>query len=316
MYDRILVPLDGSELAEQVLPYVEILAPKLQAEVLFLRAINPELLARYSPEGPLPVDIYERIIEAETAVATEYLDNVAKRLRAGGVVVRRETVFGPPASAIIDAANRGPGTTLVAMTTHGRTGLARFALGSVAELVVRGADAPVLLVRALAERPTALAPIMVPLDGSPLAEAILPSVEALAPALAAPVLLVRALERHEAPDADIYLAEVDGAGHPLPEWMFLHTFHLAQIQEYLERVSERLRRAGVVEVCSQVVGGPAAAAITNTALRERVGLIAMATHGRSGIVRWALGSVADRILHTATVPVLLVRGREQPPQEK
>lgn len=307
MYEQLLVPLDGSELAEKTLPYVEVLAPKLRAEVVLLRAVNIELLARYLPEGPLPPDVYQRVIDAETEAAADYLNGVAERLRSLGIATRVEVPLAPPASAILDAVAHAR-STLITMATHGRTGLARFALGSVAELVVRGAEAPVLLVRALTEQPHALDPILVPLDGSPLAEVALPHAEALAVALAARVVLVRALDPAEAPEVRTALKEAGSALEPLPDWVLTHTHPAVDAAGYLKQIDERLRTVGIRDVRYEVVLGPAAEAILAAVARHGAGLIVMATHGRTGLQRWVMGSVADRVLHTVTVPLLLVRG--------
>jgi nucleotide-binding universal stress UspA family protein len=175
--------------------------------------------------------------------------------------------------------------TLVMMSTHGRTGLSRFALGSVAELVVREAATPVFLVRGLADHPCTFDSILVPLDGSTIAEAVLPCVEAIAPALKSKVFLLRVPANEDVTDA----------------------------RDYLTAIATRLRAAGIKDVHTSVRPGPADEAIIHTAERENVSFIAMATHGRSGVRRWVLGSIADRVLHTAPIPTLLVRGEEGPP---
>ena len=281
MYDRLVVPLDGSETAEAVLPYVELLSQRLNAQVQLLQAVNPPLVSPYAAETYVAPNVYQQIIDAENAAAADYLNRIAERLRARGINPTTQVIFGPATTAIVDATTEAD-AEIVAMTTHGRTGLARFALGSVAELVVREAQAPVFLVRAFGEQPQSLDNILVPLDGSAVAEAVLPVVEALVPALGARVLLLRATNGDES-------GSTGG--------------------EYLQQVAGRLRENGIGEVDHETVRGSPADAILDATGRVGADLIAMATHGRGGVGRWVFGSVAYRVVHAATVPTLLVRGR-------
>lgn len=151
-YQRVLVPLDGSELAEEVLPLVEKLAGPVDAEVTLLRVVEPispgEAMAS---AGVLTPDaLLAREIDAKAYVAT-----VARRLAGKGIRVKPRVSVGPAAEAIL-AAVGATGTDLVAMTTHGRSAVARLLFGSVAEAVLRGSPVPVLLIRAHA--PVAASP--------------------------------------------------------------------------------------------------------------------------------------------------------------
>jgi nucleotide-binding universal stress UspA family protein len=193
------------------------------------------------------------------------------------VAVHADVVFAPPATAIIDTADE---SSIVAMTTHGRTGLARFVLGSVASLVVRSLAAPVLVVRPFTVPSGDLDRILVPLDGSAAAESVVPVVAALAPAFGARVHLLMVRSDGEGLDGD-----------------------------YLQGVAARLHDAGVQDVSEEVVAGHPAETITKVAGERRMKLIALATHGWGGLRRRAFGSVTDQILHGAMLPVLLVRAR-------
>jgi nucleotide-binding universal stress UspA family protein len=155
MYSHILVALDGSEVAEQVLPHVEALAEKFGSRVTLLRAIMPPALPLMETPMGLPVtpytsEVYVEAAEAERQAASDYLREVGDRLRERGFQVEHELPDGPPASVIVERAG-ALGTDLIAMTTHGRGGLERLLLGSVAEEALRKAPCPVLLVRAKAE---------------------------------------------------------------------------------------------------------------------------------------------------------------------
>lgn len=153
MLDKILVPLDGSDLAENVLPVVEELAEKLSAEVILLQAVTPSTQAMSeaapgaitSPE--LSVDIAKRRVEAETGAAERYLESVRQRLADKGLTASTSVTEGSPAAAILQSAKDND-ASLIALATHGRGGLARAVMGSVADAVVRNAAAPVFLVRA------------------------------------------------------------------------------------------------------------------------------------------------------------------------
>ena len=157
MYTHILVSLDGSEIAEQVLPHVEALAEKFGSRIILLRAIMPPALPLMETPMGLPVtpyttEVYVEAAEDERRAASDYLKGVGDRLRKRGFQVEEVVIDGPAAGEIIEQAG-ALGTNLIAMTTHGRGGLERLLLGSVAEEVVRKAPCPVLLVRAKAETP-------------------------------------------------------------------------------------------------------------------------------------------------------------------
>ena len=143
MYRRMLVPLDGSELAETILPFVEQVAGPLGAEVILLRVVEPVSAA----EAIVSVGVVAQDVVARHELeAKRYLSQVEPRLSKKGLRVRTRIALGPPADAILGAVNTS-GADLVAMTTHGRSGLGRALFGSVAESVLRASPVPVLLMR-------------------------------------------------------------------------------------------------------------------------------------------------------------------------
>ncbi len=151
MYDRILVALDGSVVAEQVLPHVQALAKAFGSAVILLRATTPpeEITPTAAAGATLvsgPMVDTTSIIEAEVRAASTYLDATAESLRSAGLRVVCVQQDGPPAHVILELA-RERHVDLIAMTTHGRGGLLRLALGSVADEVLHNAICPVLLVR-------------------------------------------------------------------------------------------------------------------------------------------------------------------------
>jgi nucleotide-binding universal stress UspA family protein len=151
MYRRILVALDGSATAEQVLPHVEALAERFGSTVVLLRAVTPPerlMAAVVEPGTGVGVDpeTFQNIGQAERADAREYLEKTAQRLEARGLSVDIEAPEADAADVIVARASEQD-VDLIAMTTHGRGGLGRLIFGSVAEAVLRAAPCPVLLVR-------------------------------------------------------------------------------------------------------------------------------------------------------------------------
>jgi nucleotide-binding universal stress UspA family protein len=142
MYKKILVPLDGSDLAEAVLPHVESLAKANDAQVVIVRvALNPA--TEFAMTDP---SIAGRMVETLESNAKEYLSEVCKRLMGQGLKVSMQIAEGPIADSILQVA-ADEKIDLIAMSTHGRSGVARWLIGSIADKVVRGANIPVLLIR-------------------------------------------------------------------------------------------------------------------------------------------------------------------------
>ena len=278
---RILVPLDGSPLSEAIVPLAETLARDYEAELILVRALR----TLNSPEAEVKAQE-----EAEA-----YLRGLAARVEARGIPVTWKVWYDDPDRALADAA-RFNGVDLVTMTTHGRGGLSRLVFGSVAESLVRKATVPILLVRGqLTWQAGGLGTILVPLDGSELSEAILPTVERLAGPFDLGIELVRAIEPLPAYAA----AEVSTAR--TEEMIALEE---SDAEQYLRKVSAPLEAKGL-RVGQSVARGLAVDVILRRAAQVGVGLIAMSTHGRTGVGRLLVGSVAERVLHAAPVPILL-----------
>jgi nucleotide-binding universal stress UspA family protein len=311
----ILVPLDGSALAEQVLPYVRLLAPLLGARVCLLRVameladedvFAESMVAAYGALDPrVPRERVQQAWDRQRQHAEGYLASLALQLQYDGFDVATEVRIGPPAEVIVETAAAEP-DTLIAMATHGLSGLRRWALGSVTDKVIHASSCPVLVVRGGEEAPAGLelTRIMVPQDGSELARQALPLATELARSAAAELLLIEAVP----PLLEAYPG-MRPLGRPLPNAVAsLHALREQAQQELSTLVGtleqEQVRASGVV------VSGYAAEAIVDMAEQRKAGLIVMATHGYSGLRRWALGSVADKVLHTSAIPLLLVRAKE------
>ncbi len=289
---RLLVPLDESPLAETILPVAEEWAKEEEAEVILVRALpGPPSLAAADSE------LQGRAVgEAET-----YLKAVAERLERRGVKRARWGVWHEEPAAAIAQAGAEYGVEMVAMATHGRSGLSRLVLGSVAEAVIRAVQVPVLLMRGQsAWKPWATGKVLVPLDGSESAEAILPVVERLAGPRDLTIVLFNAVE----PLASAALSEAPTR----PDQLM--ALRRGDAERYLAKVAEALWGKGLRAECAVKFGKPAET-IAAFAGREQADLIAMATHGRSGLGRLLLGSVAAGVLKGASVPVLLFRAGER-----
>ena len=292
MYSRILVPLDGSPAAEQVLPLTKAIAEQFHSSVILFRAIAP--LHDAPSKGRPRVDA-DKQIELSRWAALEYLQAIGRDFAACDIPAECQTEVGSPAWTILDFAQIEH-VDLIALTTHGRTGGHRSEYGRVADRVVHAARVPSLVVRA-SDVPSAAAPItriLVPLDGSVLAERALEPARQLAAAFHAELLLLRVWQ-------DPVYSEV-------PEAV------LDEMERQARRAAEGYMKAAVlkakdwnVSVNAESHLGPVAERIVETAKERSAGLIVMSSHGRSGLGRWVMGSVTDRVLAASPVPVLLIR---------
>lgn len=271
LFRTILIPLDGSVQAETALPLARDLARALDAELVLLRAALARTADGVSP-GSAQVQV---VTEAE-----EYLARHEVALRSFGVRCRSVVPYGPAAESIVDNADLQR-ADLVVMSAHGGSGTSRWAHGGVADKVVGGLAAPVLLVQGETANTDQPGVIVLPLDGSDLAEALVPSAAETARAIGWSVRLLSVVpdEEHE----------------------------VAEAQRYLQRVAAWLIERGIPTTTQVRSGSPAEVIVENSSLGGSRGLIAISTHGRSGIGRWAYGSVADRVIHQATGPLLLFR---------
>ncbi|HZR98901.1 MAG TPA: universal stress protein [Chloroflexota bacterium] len=300
-----IVPLDGSERAEAALPWAALLARTQGLPLVLLRVVPPAYLVAPGFDGALPYlspETYDRLEAAEREAAASYLAAVQARLAADGIAVETVTRTGLPAETILDVADER-GAAAIVLATHGRGGLTRLVLGSVAERVVAQATTPLLLVRAAegaVSRPAELSRLLVPLDGSALAERALDLAAAIAPPGATRLLLrvVAPVERA--------MPGVGAAGTYIDVEATERA--TAAADAYLDEVRQRLS-AGGYAVQTAVRRGQPAAEILAAAREAAASLIVLSTHGRTGPRRWLLGSVADAVVRGADSPVFLVSAR-------
>lgn len=298
MYKKILVPLDGSTTAEAVLPYVEAFAAGFKTAVELLSVIDIGAMTTHL--APDRVRHLDSVVAYEEKRCTAYLEDVAKLFSGSGAECR--IVRGTPAEIILEGTHDDR-DTLIAMATHGRSGPKRWLLGSVAEKVLRGTSLPLFLVRAAAAKTAPqriINSMVVPLDGSPLAEQILPTVCRWARALDVEVTLIRAFE--------FPTAAYVGSEAYLPDYDKFREEARREAADYLKAKEKVLVGEGVRTVSILTLEGPAADEIISYAQTAPAAVIAMSTHGRSGIQRWMLGSVTEKVVRHADDPVLVVRG--------
>lgn len=280
MLSRIVVPLDGSPLAEEILPHLRRILRQVDAEVVLVRTANPAPLA----VPPTAVDV-------TVGEAWSYLGRIAAELTEQGLRARARVDLGPAGAQIARAAE-AERASLIAMTTRGRTGAGRAFLGSVAEEVVRRAAVPVLVVRvpdlpsppAVSEVPEPIRRVLVPVDGSDR------SLHAFTPAA----------EMCRLFDGRLHFVRVLGRDDQAER---------AQAQAQLGALEERSRALGI-EAVSTVTEGDPAERILELARVHKADVVAMATHGRRGLARLLMGSVTEAVLRRSEVPLLVVRSAE------
>jgi nucleotide-binding universal stress UspA family protein len=243
----------------------------------------------------------DTMVEDAERNSSEYLKGIAAK--ATGVNIRWSVEKGKPEDVIIERAAPDK-NTLIAMATHGRSGLNRWVLGSVAEKVLRGCENPLLLVRASeavnAEEKAVIKSVIVPLDGSELAERVLPSVAALAKAMNLEVVLFRAY--------NIPYSVYGGTdGYSAIDFEQIIAGLKEEAVEYLEKKTAALKNQGLAKVSYVTKEGIGADEIIALGHATPDNLIAMCSHGRSGVRRWVLGSVTETVVRHCGDPVLVIR---------
>ena len=300
MYTRMLIPLDGSKLAENVLPYARALARALDLRIELLSVVDTMDFAKTTHAGH--VRDFDPIIEAAVREGEQYLENVARSF-AGMTVDNCVVEQGQADQIIVEKAARDK-ETLIGMATRGRSGIHRWLMGSVAEKVLRGATNPLLLVRGdeegKSEGVATLKSIIVPLDGSKRAEAVLPPAMDLSKKLSLEIVLTRAYQ--------LPLSAYPGADAAyIPNQDAFLTAVRGEASAYLEAKVNEIRGNGIEKVSFILLVGSGADEIIDLARTTPDNLIAMCTHGRSGVKRWALGSVTEKVVRHSGDPVLVVR---------
>jgi nucleotide-binding universal stress UspA family protein len=304
MFKQILVPLDGSTRAEQALPVATRLARALSGSIILMRVANfPMDYGGGYTQAPL---MTEQVIETGLDNIDDYLKKVATSEALAGIGIRTEAMFGQPLQDIL-AVVESRRADLVVICSHGRTGLKRWALGSVAQALAHQSPVPLLVLRE-GGQVTAISsgaitnPVcaLVALDGSPFAETALIPAANLVAALAAPN------------EAILHLAHV--VTHIGDEAQQRAKKYIADVTEQLQL---KLKNLNLSITWSLLRDRDVAGSIVDLAEHGASGtkaeqvhscdLIAMSTHGRGGLERLMMGSVTERVLHSTKLPMLIVR---------
>ena len=320
MFQRILVPLDGSHRAERAIPVAARLARASSGSVVLLRAVHTPV--EFWPSLVSEPKMAQTIVDTDLADTKKYLAGITTTPALDGIPTETVVLFGPPAAAILSVANSSH-ADLIVLCSHGYTGMTRWVLGSVAEKVVRHAPIPVFVLREggpvpAGPHPDAIRPLraLVALDGSSHAKTAIEPAAQLIAALAAPaqgMLHLTRVVKPVTPESE----EKDPEGSQ----QFLH-----KAKRYLSSTVEHLREGLITPAVADLkvpvtwsvaVDMDVASALIRVAENgedtEGAGvfggcdLIAMATHGYGGIQRWAMGSITERVLSATKLPLLIVR---------
>ena len=323
MVKRIVVPLDGSIRAERAIPVAARIARASGGSLVLLRVVSAA--TEYWPNMVAEPTMRQVAIDADLAEAEKYLSEVATRTKLDNVPTETVALYGSTASTILDVAHSSR-ADLIVLCSHGYTGMTRWVLGSVAEKVARHADMPVLILREggpvpAGPHPDAVRPLraLVALDGSAHAKAALEPAASLIAALAAPAAGALHLVR-VVPPVTTERGAQDLAARSSSEPV------LHRAKRYLSATVEHLHEGLTVPAVADLnltitwsvaVETDVARAIIRLAENgedtEGAGVfggcdvIAMATHGYSGLQRWAMGSITQRVLSATTLPLLVVR---------
>ena len=301
MFTKMLIPLDGSRTAEKVLPYARALGGVLKIPVELLAVVDIGEMATHIAASK--ARFLDAMVQDAERSCSEYLKAVAAK--ATGVNIKWSVEKGRPEEVITEKAVADK-NALIAMATHGRSGLNRWMLGSVAEKVLRGCENPLLMVRASeevdAEEKVRLKSVIVPLDGSELAERVIPSVVALAKAMNIEVVLFRA---YSIP----YSVYSGTEGYSAINFEELIAAVKDEAVGYLEKKTAELKKDGLAKVSYVAKEGLSADEVIALGRATQDNLIAMCSHGRSGVKRWVLGSVTETVVRHSGDPVLVVRAR-------
>jgi len=287
-FERILVPLDGSELAEKALPYATAIA-KLNKSAVLLFAVS------ITSKGG-----------RRSRLLKSYLDVNSKTLESSGINVSTHIAYGEVADEIVKYTENNQ-INLIIISSHGYSGIKRWMLGSVAQKVLQSTTAPVLLIKSKSSsrQKAKFEKILVPLDCSPFSLTTLKYVEGLVKKTGSEILLLDVAEPPVVPSYGI---------HPInPEWEKYRDTIWSELNkqssEYLNKIKADLAKGGLAAKTIVVKGenGKVAEEILKVAEEEKVSLIAITTHGRSGVSRWVYGSVANRLVEESSQPILLIR---------
>jgi len=284
MWKKILVPLDGSDLAELALPYAQELVSAFDSELILLYVSEP---AEHE---------YLHMHQL-------YLEKVAVQMKKLVKRVSPLVVSGKPAEEIVKYTEKND-IGLIIMASHGRSGIIPWATGGIASKVIDATGVPLLLIKTTKPRRKTkgkhlISRILLPLDGSEAGEAAITRVKELKFRFEAEVILLEVVPEGR------HLRTVGGLDYILFPEQELETFK-TEARGYLDKVYKRMQR-GKGELKVEIKSGEVVKEILNYAKRKKASLIAISSHGHSGMTKWVFGSTAQEIIQDSPIPVLVVK---------
>lgn len=301
MFKRILIPLDGSSLAECVLPHVVAMADAYEPEVTLARVLECEPATGLQFVDPLDWELCKAEAEA-------YLTGITNRLSDVGLETQSRLLEGRPAERIVEYA-QGNEIDLIVLSSHGRAGLSRWNVNSIARKVVQHSKRSSMIVRAYRPASTNLGEmrysrLLVPLDGSSRAECVLSTAATLTRHYDAHLILTHVISR---PTMPLRMPHSDADAQ-------LITRFVERSQELAEEYMEQLRLRMSVPFDSRVIVSDDVSACLHQLVDDKeIDLVLMSAHGRSGQTRWPFGSVTTSFIEYGTTPLLIVQ--DLPPHE-
>ena len=296
MFNRILLPMDRSSLAECVLPHAIVIARAFESKLTLAHVMEAgHRVNWYRPVDPLSW----RIRKAE---AQGYLDDLARRLQEAGLTTEKQMLEGPAAERIIEF-SRTNDVPLIMLSSHGQTGLSGWNVSGTVQKIVLRAHTSIMMVRAYQRTPTEIAGLryhrlLVPLDGSQRAEFILPAVATLARAHEAQIVLAHVVRRPDMPRQMPPSREDSELADRLVE-----RNHAEAIQ-YLENLRSRLPGASEARV---LVSEQVTATLHELVEQENIDLVLLSAHGQSGLTRWPFGGVVMSFITFGATPLLVMQ---------
>lgn len=322
MFRRVLVPLDGSGRAERAIPVAARIARSSGGSVVLLRVVSTSI--EFWPYMAPQPTLAQTVIDADLEDAAKYLASVTALSELNGVSTETMTLYGPTAATILSVAYSHD-VDVIVMCSHGYTGVTRWIMGSVAEKIARHSSVPVLILRE--GGPIPAGPhvdgrpfrVLVPLDGSMRAKAAIEPAAALVSELATPgqgaLHLMRVVKSHTE-EAGLVQGEYEGEQE---QGMQKARKYLSSIVEHIHEglTARSVKGLHLAITWSVAIDSDVASAIIRVGENgedvKGVGVfggcdvIAIATHGYGGLQRWAMGSVTERVLNAAKLPMLIVR---------
>lgn len=298
MYSKILIPLDGSELAEQALETAFPLAEKSGAELILISASQTRSVVAPETTSGQGMQIFERPHQHSQESLSTYLHHFRQEKIPANIISTIKVIEGDAASVILDTAV-ADNVDLIIMSTHGRSGVSRWIMGSVTERVLRQAPCPVLVIR----KPTPLENMLITLDGSDISEyAISPGVE-LANHLGCRITLLT-VEQPVSLDQS-YVGMLDQIEPGLGDVVVGDFYH--RTEDYLIKTAEQLQPKIEQKINIKPKTGPIPTTILDHIESNNIDIVVIATHGRSGLKRWLYGSITEKILRGANCAMLVIR---------